>query len=308
MQDIVGKKILYFIISGLIIIPGLASLLLFGLRPSIDFTGGTLWEFKITSPVSGSESKINKDFIGDTAVKDGMEVSSIQTSGEKTFLLRSKPLGKDQKGKIQKSLKDKVGEIEELRYETVGPVVSSELTNKALWALSLSLVMIIFYIAWAFRQVPKPASSWRFGVCAVVALIHDVLVVTGIFSLLGHFYLVEIDTLFITAILTVIGFSVHDTIVVFDRIRENLRKMPSSSFTQVVNESILQTLVRSINTSVTVVFVLLALLLLGGTTLRWFTMALLIGVISGTYSSIFNASPLLVIWHERREGKKKLKA
>ena len=146
--------------------------------------------------------------------------------------------------------------------------------------------------------MPKPASSWRFGACAVAALVHDVLVVVGIFSLLGHFYQVEVDTLFITAILTVIGFSVHDTIVVFDRIRENLKRMPSASFPQVVNESILQTLIRSLNTSVTVVLVLLALLLMGGTTLRWFVAALLVGVISGTYSSIFNASPLLVVWQE----------
>lgn len=182
--------------------------------------------------------------------------------------------------------------------ENVGPVIGKELAEKALWALGLSLVVIVLYIAWAFRQVPRPASSWRFGVCAVVALVHDVLVVVGIFSLLGHFYQVEIDTLFVTALLTIIGFSVHDTIVVFDRIRENLKKMTGIPFAGVVNASILQTLTRSINTSVTVVFVLLALLLLGGTTLKWFVAALLIGIVSGTYSSIFNASPLLVIWQE----------
>lgn len=294
-MDIIGKKRFFFIFSAILIIPGVVSLFLFGLRLSIDFTGGTLMEFRIKN----SELKVDKEEIKKIVNGQGIEVGSVQSSGENTYLLRMKPLEPEQNEKIKNALKEKVGETEELRFETVGPVVSGELTRKALWALSLALIMIILYIAWAFRAVPKPASSWRFGVCAVAALVHDVLVVAGIFSLLGHFYQVEIDTLFITALLTVIGFSVHDTIVVFDRIRENLKRMPASSFPQVVNESILQTLIRSINTSVTVVLVLLALLLLGGTTLRWFVAALLIGVISGTYSSIFNASPLLVVWHEK---------
>ena len=308
MWDIVGKKWFYFIFSGLVIIPGLISLFAFGLRPSIDFTGGTLWEFKISQPLGGEEAKINAEFIRGLIAKEGHEVSAIQTSGKKTYLLRLKPLSQEDKGKIQKALEEKAGKMEELRFETVGPVVSRELTKKALWAIGLALVMIVLYIAWAFRQVPKPASSWRFGVCAVFALVHDTLVVTGIFSLLGHFYQVEIDTLFITALLTVIGFSNHDTIVVFDRIRENLKKMPGLPFAQIVNESILQTLTRSLNTTLTVVFVLLALLLLGGTTLRWFVTALLIGVVSGTYSSVFNASPLLVVWHEWSLKRKKSKS
>ncbi|MDP3998383.1 MAG: protein translocase subunit SecF [bacterium] len=293
MVDIIGKKRFFFLFSALVIIPGLVSLLLFGLRLSIDFTGGTLMEFRIKSAKSVSREEIGKIFSG-----EGAEVASIQQSGENTYLLKMKPIGQEQKEKIESALREKTGEVEELRFETVGSVISRELTQKAIWALGLALLAIVIYVAWAFRQVPKPASSWRFGVCAVAALVHDVLVVVGIFSLLGHFYHVEIDTLFITAILTVIGFSVHDTIVVFDRIRENLRKMPNDSFKEVVNESILQTLTRSINTSLTVVFVLLALLLMGGGSLRWFVTALLAGVISGTYSSIFNASPLLVVWQE----------
>lgn len=297
MWDIIGKKKFYFLVSALVIIPGLVSLLLFGLRYSIDFTGGTLWEFKVVK--SGSEEvKINNDVLREILAKEGLEVSTLQSSGENTYLLRLKPLRSEEKEKIQNEIKQKGVELEELRYETVGPVIGQELTKKALWALGTALAMIVFYIAWAFRQVPKPTSSWRFGICALVALFHDVLVVAGVFSLLGHFYQVEIDTLFITALLTVIGFSVHDTIVVFDRIRENLKRMPITPFSQVVNESILQTLIRSVNTSLTVILVLLALLLLGGTTLRWFVLALLIGIVSGTYSSIFNASPLLVVWQE----------
>jgi preprotein translocase subunit SecF len=162
----------------------------------------------------------------------------------------------------------------------------------------IASLLIVLYITWTFRKIPKPASSIRFGICAIIALVHDVLVLLGVFSIFGHFFNVEVDSLFVTAILTVIGFSVHDTIVVFDRIRENLKRVGSENFEEVVNDSILQTLDRSLNTSLTVVLVLSALLLFGGESIRWFVVALLIGVISGTYSSIFNAAPLLVVWQE----------
>lgn len=303
-MNIIGKKYWYFILSGLVIIPGVISLFLFGLRLSIDFTGGTLLEFRVKKV----ESRINQDDIKKIVNEQGVEVGSIQTSGENTYLLRMKPIDQAQNEKIKKAIGDKLGQIEELRFETVGPVIGKELTQKALWAIGIASAAIVLYIAWAFRKVPKPASSWRFGVCAIVALLHDILVVVGIFSLLGHFLKVEVDSLFVTALLTVIGFSVHDTIVVFDRIRENLKKMAGVSFAQVVNDSILQTLNRSLNTSLTVVFVLSALILFGGQTLKWFIVALLIGIVSGTYSSIFNASPLLVVWHEFSQRRKGLKS
>ncbi|KKQ07503.1 MAG: Protein translocase subunit SecF [Candidatus Daviesbacteria bacterium GW2011_GWB1_36_5] len=159
--------------------------------------------------------------------------------------------------------------------------------------------MIVLYITYSFRNIPKPTSSFRFGIAAIAALIHDVLVVVGIFAILGHFFNVEIDVLFVTALLTIIGFSVHDTIVVFDRIRENLPKNLSKKFEAVADISITQTLARSLNTSLTVVFVLIALLLFGGESIRWFVVALLIGIISGTYSSIFNATALLTFWEEK---------
>lgn len=303
-MNIIGKKYWYFLFSGLIIIPGVISLFLFGLRLSIDFTGGTLLELKVKSSTSAEATadkeklKVEKEEIKRIVDEQGIEVGSIQVSGENTYLLRMKPIEQEQNEKIKKSLGDKFGQIEELRFETVGPVIGKELTQKALWAIGIASAAIVLYISWAFRKVPKPASSWRFGVCAIAALLHDILVVVGIFSLLGHFLKVEVDSLFVTALLTVIGFSVHDTIVVFDRIRENLKKMVGVPFPQIVNDSILQTLNRSLNTSLTVVFVLSALLLFGGHTLRWFIVALLVGIVSGTYSSIFNASPLLVIWHE----------
>lgn len=297
-MNIIGKKNWYFLFSALVIIPGFLSLWVFGLRLSIDFTGGSLLE------VRGENLEVSSE-LSQIVTQAGVEVSSVQKSGEHTFLIRTKPLDKDKNEEVKKVLTDKFGAVEELRFETVGPTIGKEISLNALKALILSSVLIVIYIAWSFRKVPKPASSWRFGVCAIVALLHDVLVVAGVFSLLGQFKGVEVDSLFVTALLTVIGFSVHDTIVVFDRIRENLRTMAGAPFAQVVNESIIQTLNRSLNTSLTVVFVLVALLLFGGGTIKWFVVALLIGIISGTYSSIFNASPLLVVWEEWSQRKKR---
>lgn len=294
-MNIIGKKRWYFVFSALIIVPGAISLVLFGLKPSIDFIGGSRLEYKI----SNLTSNISNDEIRKIVQEQSIEVSSVQSTSEGTYLIRTKPISQEQNQKIQQVLKEKSGgEVEEVRFETVGPTIGSETTQNAVKAVIFASVLIVLYIAWSFRKVPKPASSIRFGICAILALIHDVLIVVGVFSLLGHFLNVEVDSLFVTALLTIIGFSVHDTIVVFDRIRENLRKMAGVSFSQIVNESILQTLGRSLNTSLTVILVLVALLLFGGETIRWFVVALLIGITSGTYSSIFNASPLLVVWEE----------
>ncbi len=297
MPDIIGKKYIYFIFSGLIIIPGLVSLFLYGLNLGIDFTGGTLLEVRIEAATPPPKENVLK-----IIENEKVTVASIVESGPRTYLIRMKPIEQTKNEEIKKAL-GSFGQVEQLRLETVGPVVGAELTAKAIWAVIIASIGIIIYITWAFRHVPKPASSFRFGVSAVVALLHDVLVVVGIFSILGHFYGVEIDSLFVTALLTVIGFSVHDTIVVFDRIRENLRKNIGGNFAQIANESILQTLTRSLSTSLTVVFVLSALLLFGGATIRWFVAALLIGIVSGTYSSIFNATPFLVVWQERTTKK-----
>jgi preprotein translocase subunit SecF len=183
-------------------------------------------------------------------------------------------------------------------FSTIGPTIGKETAMNAVKATVIASLLIVIYISLVFRKVPKPASSIRFGVSAIIALIHDVLVVLGVFSILGYIFNVEIDALFVTALLTIIGFSVHDTIVVFDRIRENLGKGSSENFPKIVNDSILQTIGRSLNTSITVLLVLFALLLFGGESIRWFVVALMVGVASGTYSSIFNASPILVVWHE----------
>ena len=280
-------KWIYFGISFLVLIPGVFSLIRYGLRLSIDFTGGTLLEIQTSAK---NLSEIAKD--------QNLELSSVQSSADNTYLLRFKKLDKDQNEKFKSALgKDVI----EKRYESVGPVVGAEMTKKALLAVILASLAIVVYIAWSFRQVPKPYSSWKFGVSAVVALLHDALVVLGVFSLFGHFYHVEIDALFVTALLTVIGFSVHDTIVVFDRVRENLPKMYNKPFSEIVDFSLTETLVRSLNTSLTVTLTLVSLLLFGGETIRWFVVALLVGIVSGTYSSIFNAAPMLVMWESKRK-------
>lgn len=307
MYNIIGKKWWYFIFSGVVIIPGLISLVLWGLKPGIDFTGGTLLEIKINPPAGGQSSNIKTEQVRKIMVENKIEIGSLQETNNQTFLLRSKPIEKEQNKKLQQELKKQFGDIEEVRSETVGPSVGAEATVNALKAVVVASIAIVLYIALAFRHIPKPYSSYKFGMCALVALIHDILVVVGLFSFFGHFFKVEIDSLFITALLTVMGFSVHDTIVVFDRIRENLRKMGSVPFAQVVNDSIVQTLARSLSTSLTVLFTLLALLLFGGESIRWFIVALLVGIASGTYSSIFNAAPLLVLWEEKTAKKDRKK-
>jgi len=222
-----------------------------------------------------------------------------EDKGEKFSVDRSEKFGGNVQYANYKELEKDFGKAEEVRVENIGPIIGAETTRNAFLAVIVASFAIIIYLALSFRKVPKPASSLRFGITAVIALLHDVLVLVGVFSLLGHFLKVEVDVLFVTATLTVIGFSVHDTIVVFDRIRENLPKHLSRRFEEVANISITQTLARSLNTSLTVVFVLLALLLFGGETIRWFVVALLVGIVSGTYSSIFNATALLVLWEEK---------
>lgn len=290
-------KWIYFLVSLLIVIPGTFYLFRYGLKLSIDFTGGTLLEIQSQSPVEASQ-------IQDIATEQGIEIVSLQQSEENTFLVRSKEISQEQNEKFKARLSQIGQGIDEKRFETVGPVIGSELTRKAFLAVIIASVFIVVYIAWSFREIPKPYSPWKFGASAVLALLHDVLVLVGLFAILGHHFDVEIDALFITAMLTVIGFSVHDTIVVFDRVRENLPRLSKVPFEQVVDFSLTETLTRSLNTSVTVALTLTALLLFGGETIRWFVVALLVGIVSGTYSSIFNASPILVLWESRAKKTK----
>lgn len=292
-MNIIGRKKLYFTISLLVMIPGLISLVLWGLNLSIEFTGGSRMSISFSNEVTTEQ----KDFIRTSLEEQNVKVSSIETS-KKLAIIRTNQINQKQNSEFVKDLNAKYRDGKLQEFSTIGPTVGGETTRNAVKAVIVASLLVVVYISLVFRKVPKPASSIRFGVSTVVALIHDVLVVVGVFSILGHFLHVEIDSLFVTALLTIIGFSVHDTIVVFDRIRENLGKNTTASFAQVVNDSILQTIGRSLNTSITVLLVLLALLLFGGESIRWFVVALIIGMLSGTYSSIFNASPILVVWHE----------
>lgn len=290
-MNIIKYRNWFFALSLLIIVPGVFALTTWGLRLGIDFEGGTLWEIKFQKHIAAAD--VQKQIFG-----NGTEISSAANTSDQSVLIRMKVSDESKIGEIRDKLKDSYGQTEDARLETVGPVISKELTKKAAIAVGVSILAIVVYVTWAFRKVAKPASALSFGVTTIIALVHDVLVVAGSFAILGHFANIEVDSLFITALLTVLGFSVHDTIVVFDRIRENLKKFDDYPFAEVVNHSVVQTLVRSLNTSLTVIFVLFALLLFGGQTIKTFILALLIGVISGTYSSIFNASPLLVVWNK----------
>lgn len=291
MLNIVGKRYYWFLLSLIIILPGLYSLATHGLRLSIDFTGGTLWELQMSQPVQPEEAKA-------VLAEHGFGDSLVQTTQDNGLMIRMKELkeGSPEKNEIVSDLKAAFGEFKELRIESVGPTLGNEIRNRALIAVFFASVGILAYIAYAFRNTKNP---FLYGIAAIIGMLHDVAIVVGIFSILGWVSGVEIDSLFVTALLTVIGFSVHDKIVVFDRIRENLARRAGRTFEQTVNYSVVQTLVRSLNTSLTVVFTLLALYLLGGETIKYFLLALLIGIVSGTYSSIFTSSQIVVIWQNR---------
>lgn len=286
-----------FAISGIILILGIASLAVFGLRLGIDFKGGTVSEIEF-------QQTIDQGKLRSVLESGGIQNYQLQKTGEKGVIIRTESLEKEQHDKMNADIRSQVGEFTEKRFDSFGPVVGEELKKKAIYQLLLVSLGIVLYIAYAFRKVARPITPWQFGLAAIIALVHDLLIVLGIFSLLGHFYNVEVDSLFVTAILTVLGFSVHDTIIVFDRIRENLKVYAGQSVEFIVNHSISQTLVRSLNTSLTVLFVLLAMLLFGGETIRYFVLALFIGIAAGTYSSIFVAAPILVLFQNWKNRKR----
>jgi len=291
MDALTGRRYLWFALSLIVIIPGVVSLVLFGLKPGIDFTGGTLWEVKFERDVDTEEIVALLD-------ENGYANARAQPTGDaddNIVQIRTRELqqGSPEKEALGTAIAARFGPYTENQLSSVGAAVGAEIRNRAILAVAVASIGILLYIAYAFRNTQNPI---LYGICAIIAMLHDVLVVLGVFSILGEFADVEVDALFVTALLTVIGFSVHDTIVVFDRVRENLARRAAPTFEGVVNYSLAQTIVRSLNTSVTVVLTLLALYLFGGSTTREFVLALLIGVVSGTYSSIFNASQLLVAW------------
>ncbi len=283
-------RILFFAISLLFLIPGIFSLIKFGLKPSIDFSGGSLLELSVPEEINSSK-------IEEVVKEKGFTLSSIQSSGEDSFLLKLEPIKREDVSLIISSFEE--GQVSELRFETVGPTLGKELIKKTIWAIILAAGFIMAYVAWQFKNA-------KFGICAILAMFHDTFILLGSFSLLGHFFGVEVDTLFVTAVLTILSFSVHDTVVVYDRIRESQKFASKDDFEQIANNAVTETLPRSLNNSLTIIFMLVALLLLGGQSIKFFTAALLIGTISGTYSSTFTAVPFLVVW-TKIEEKRKLK-
>jgi preprotein translocase subunit SecF len=290
MIRFVERKWLYFVLSGLTIVPGVIFLLLGGLRPGIEFRGGTLIDVGFDTAPSVAEVRELMSGLG-------REESQIIVAEGGRIEIRTFEMTAVEQATTDAALRDKYGSrIIYITPQVVSPSFSAELIQNAIRSIALASLLIVLLIAYAFRDFGW--SAFRYGIAAILALLHDAVLVLGLFAMLGYFFGVEIDSLFVTAVLTIIGFSVHDTIVVFDRIRENLRLNPGEALNPVINFSIMQTMTRSIVTGITVVFMLLALYLFGGFSMRNFALALLVGVISGTYSSIFNASQIISLWQE----------
>ncbi|MBI5824167.1 MAG: protein translocase subunit SecF [Chloroflexi bacterium] len=299
-MNIIKNRYVYFLISLLVIIPGI---IFMGLNWSktktgplplgIDFRGGSLLEvqFEGTRPSVEEISALYKEF---STTEEAIAEPVIQPLGEDSFAIRSKTMTDETKGRLVTEMETRFGsKVTLLNFTSVSPSIGAEVTRAAGWAILFAAVAILLYIWWAFRSVEHP---YRYGTAAILAMLHDVFVVLGTEAILGYFLGWEADALFLTALLTVIGFSVHDTIVVFDRVRENSNTLRRVEYETMVNHSIVQTLDRSITTQLTVMLTLFALVLFGGDSTRHFVLILLVGIFSGTYSSIFNAAPILVVW------------
>jgi preprotein translocase subunit SecF len=295
MIDILGKRYYFFLLSLIIILPGLIYLGVLAINGelplAIDFTGGSLLEvqFNAANPAPAEIVTLYKNL--------GIEDVSVQTTGEGTFVIRSSVLDEENRSLVIAALEEDYGTLTVLRFDSVGPTIGAEVTSRAAQAVAVAALIVVIYMTFAFRGVPN---AIRFGICAILAMIHDIAVVFSLTAIGSYFWGWQFDSLFLTALLTVSGFSVQDKIVVFDRVRENSGILRNLPFETLVNHSIVQTLQRSINTQLmTVEFMLLSLALFGGVTLRQFAVILLVGLASGTYSSIFIAAPTLVAWENK---------
>ena len=306
MLNIVGKRGWYFLISALIILPGLVSMIVppgwstldSGLNPGIDFTSGSVMDVRFARPVSQGQIQERMDALGHPE-------ALIQSTGSNSVLIRTKVLdeaefgGVSERQRIQDDLEENIAGIESIAFDSISPIIAAETVRNTFLALLAASVFILLYIWYAFRRAPR---AYRYGISAIIALAHDTLIVLGIFSILGRLINLEVNSTFIIGILTVAGYSVNDTIVVFDRIRENVIRHPERAFDSLVNLSIIETIGRSLNTSFTTLMVLLAMLLIGGPSIRGLLLVVAIGVVVGTYSSVFIAAQFLVIWDRREFG------
>jgi preprotein translocase subunit SecF len=284
-------SIVYYIISVVLIVASVASLFMFGLKFGIEFVGGSSMQ------VEFQNQRPSNEVINNTLKSFNLGEITIQPTGSNGAILQLKGIDEATHQKVLAELNKLTPTIEK-SFQYIGPSVGQELRNKTELAIVLALLAITLYISFAFRKVSKPVNSWKYGIASLIALFHDIIVPVGIFSILGHLYNVEITIPIIAALLTILGFSVHDTIVIFDRIRENILRRGMGQFEETVNWSLNQTLGRSISTVLTVEFVLISLYFLGGETLKYFALTLIIGITSGAYSSIFIASPMLVSWYK----------
>jgi|TARA_B100001971_G_C18196328_1_gene541692 preprotein translocase subunit SecF len=288
MINITDKRFRFFLISGVVILIGIISLAVFGLKAGIELRGGSMLTLGFEQEVDLGELRSELASLGYTSV-------IVQTTGEGDYLIRTTKLTTGEKTALKETLTAKFGSFAERSFEDIDPIIAKQTARTAAIAVAIAAIGILLYVTWAFRRMPKP---FRYGACAIVALVHDALVALGVFSIIGGILGWEINLMFITGLLAVIGYSVNNTVVIFDRIRENLLESPSSDFDVIVNNSLVETLTRSLNTSLTTIIVVLALLLFVGATIQNFTVVLLIGVIAGTFSSLFIAPSLLVVWEK----------
>lgn len=300
MLPIIEKRIIPFGLSALLFVVSVVILGVYGLKPGIDFTGGSAIQLEFT----GDRPEVTEI----TSVASNIDLGSVvvQPVNERGALLKLRFVTEEERhtllAAVREAFETPENKVLEERVDTIGPAVSSQLRKRSTYAGLTVIIAIILYVAYAFRKVSQPVSSWKYGIAAIVALIHDVTITMAVFALLGEFAGVEVDIPFVVALLTILGYSVNDTIVVFDRIRENLIQDGPKRFAETVNRGVNETLVRSLNTSLTTLLVLLALVFFGGDSIKYFALALTVGIVLGTYSSIFLASPLLVEWE--RMGKK----
>ena len=296
MFDLIKYKYLFIGFSALLMALAVVSMIVFGFKAGVDLNGGTLWQIKLQNQVATADLEA---YLRDSL---GLEDAGVtKDSSGQIFLIRAKEISEEDHQKYSLALVEKFGNVEEMRFESIGPAIGKELRDKALIAFMAVLFGISMYIAFAFRKVSYPISSWKYGIATLISLFHDALIPAGVLAFLGWWRGVELDTNFIVAILVIMGFSVHDTIVVFDRIRENIfLSKDKSNLGKIINESIRQTFARSVNTSLTLVIVLIVLYLFGASSLTYFTLIILLGTIIGTYSSIFVASPLLTLMQSNK--------
>jgi len=286
---IIKRRAIWYLLSGVLIASAIGALATFGLKQGIDFTGGTMLSVRFENRPAATEAEKALGVFDLSAI-------TIQPAGEKDMIFRFKTIDEDTHDKIMQTLQSTFGETTELEYSAIGPVIGEELRHKSINSLVIIFLLITAFIAWSFRRVSAPVQSWKYGLIVMTTAFHDVIIPVGLFAILGKYMNVEIGTPFIAAILTIMGYSINDTIIVLDRVRENLQKT-TGTFEEIVEKSVNQTIVRSFNTSFTTILALVAVYLFGGDSIKFFALALIVGILTGTYSSIFIASPLLVTWN-----------